>query len=270
MAGGRRRRQQFEQTVAALEARHGAGVLRRASEVVKRVPHIPTGFAALDGVTGCGGIPLGEMTLLSGISAATDGKVTLAYKTLANAQQAYPQQVVALVDLHASADPDYLTRAGVDMERLLLAEPEIATAGFANSRPAVDLLVELAAGRKVRLIVVNSLADIQRDRAVYRHLTAGLARLQQALYTAKAALIWIDDPAAPWLRLANLDRSQAVRQVAALHIQMKWEQWLYSANGHLSGYRARAQVLKSRWTRTGRSATLEIVFNGTIKAGRHW
>jgi hypothetical protein len=257
----RGRRQQLEHAVAALEERHGAGVLRRANELAPNVPHLSTGFSTLDALTGCGGVPLGAMTLLSGVS--TSGKLTIAYKTLANTQQVYPKQVVALVDLHASADPDYLARAGVNLERLLLVRPAL-------DKQAVDVLVDLAATRKVRAIVVNSLADYQSNRQVYRHLTSTLGRLQQTLRSTRSALIWIDDPAAPWLQWFNLDQSKNIRQFAALHIEMQLEHWLTSKSGELRGYAARAKLHKSRWTRAGRTVPLEIVFNGTIKARPTW
>lgn len=257
----RGRRQTLEHTVAELEAHYGTGVLRRANEIAPTVPHISTGFPALDALTGCGGIPLSAMTLLSGLS--TSGKLTIAYKTLACAQRAYPKQIVALIDLHASADPDYLARIGVDMKRLLVTRPVL-------DKKAVDVLVDLAATRKVRLLVVNSLADYQHDWLVYRHLTATLGRLQQALHATHSALIWMDDPAAPWLRWFNLDQSKAVRQFAALHVEMQLEHWLMSKSGVLRGYTARAKLHKSRWTRAGRSAPLAIEFNGTIKARQTW
>ena len=261
MSSGDRQRRQLEHTVAALEARHGAGVLRRASEIVTLVPHLSTGFLHLDALTGCGGIPLGAMTLLSGVS--TSGKLTVAYKTIANAQQAYPKQVVALVDLHASADPDYLVRAGVDMERLLLVRPAL-------DRQAIDVLVDLATSRKVRLLVVSSLADLQQDHAVYRHLTATLGRLSQALRSTRSALVWIDDPTAPWLRWLNLDQSKTVRQFAALHIEMQLERWLTNTSSVVCGYAARAKLHKSRWTRAHRSVSLAVKFNGTIRARPTW
>jgi hypothetical protein len=261
MSRGKRQHQQLEHAVAALEARHGGGVLRRATELAPNVPHLSTGFSALDSLTGCGGIPLGAMTVLSGFS--TSGKLTIAYKTLANAQQAYQKQTVALIDLHASADPDYLVRIGIDLERLLLVRPTI-------DKQAIDVLVDLAATRKVRTIVVNSLADYQNERRTYRYLTATLGRLQQALRSTRSALIWIDDPAAPWLRWFNLDQSKSVRQFAALHIEMQLEHWLTSKSGILRGYAARAKLHKSRWTRAGRSVPLEIEFNGTIKARQTW
>lgn len=259
MSRGKQR--QLDQVVAALEERHGAGVVRRAAEITPNVPHLSTGFAALDSLTGCGGIPLGGMTLLTGVS--TSGKLTLAYKTAVCAQQAYPKQVVAVVDVHATADPDYLARAGVDLDRLLLVRPAL-------DKQAVDVLVDLAATRKVRLVVVNSLADYQSDHRLYRHLTATLGRLHQVLRSTRSALIWIDDPAPPWLRWFNLDQSTRVRQFAALHIELQLERWLTSQSGAVRGYSARAKLHKSRWTRAGRSETVEIEFNGTIQARQTW
>ena len=255
------RQQRLQQVVAALETQYGAGVLRRATDAPPTIPHLTTGFPTLDALTGCGGIPLGYMTLFSGRT--TSGKLTLAYKTLAATQTAYPHQVVALVDLPRSADPDYLARAGVDLDRLLLVRP--------GAYPqAVDVLVDLVATRKVRLLVVNSLADLQQARVVYRRLTATLGRLHQALHTTQNALIWIDDPAAPWLRWLNLDPSQRVRQFAALHVEMQLEQWLTSTAGVVRGYAAHAKLHKSRWARPGRSATVDIEFNGAIKARSTW
>lgn len=254
-------RQRLEQAVAAIEARHGTGVVRRAAEIVHSVPHVATGFAAIDALTGCGGVPLGAMTLISGVY--TSGKVTIAYKTLAAAQAAYPKQVVALVDLHGSADPDYLKRAGVDLARLLVVRPT-------RDRQAVDVLVDLASKRKVRLVVVNCLADLQQERATYRYLSAMLGRLNQALRTTHCALIWIDDPSPPWIRFFNLDESKAVRQFAALHLEVQLEHLLLSQAGEIRGYVSRTKLHKSRWARGGRSVPLQIEFNGTIKARATW
>jgi len=258
----KRQRQKLEQTVAAIEVRHGLGALKRATEIIHNVPHIATGFTQVDALTGCGGVPLGAMTLLTGVYSS--GKLTIAYKSIAAAQQAYPKQVMAIVDLHGSgADADYLTRAGVDVERVLFLEPNVTP-------KAVDVLVDLAHTRKVRMIVVNGLVDLQQERAVYRHLTATLGRLQQALQTTRSALIWIDDPAAAWVRWLNLDYSTRVRQYAALHIEVQLEHLLLSQAGELRGYSSLAKLHKSRWARSGRTAPLNIEFNGTVKARETW
>jgi RecA/RadA recombinase len=74
------------------------------------------------------------LTLLRGRT--TSGKLTLAYKTLANLHAANPAAIVAILDLAHSAHPDYLTRCGVDLARLLLLCPE-------SSGQAVDSLLDL-------------------------------------------------------------------------------------------------------------------------------
>jgi hypothetical protein len=75
----RNAQRQLQQTVTALESKHGPGILRSAHDLARRLPaHLSTSFPQLDALTGCGGIPLDSMTILSG--RATAGKLTLAYK----------------------------------------------------------------------------------------------------------------------------------------------------------------------------------------------
>lgn len=253
------RRQRFQQTIAALQSQFGPTAIRPARDLPRpRPPHLSTGFPALDALTGCDGIPLAAMTLLSG--PATSGKLTLAYKTLAQRERGQP---VALLDFAHSADPDYLARAGVDLATLLLVRPPIEPS-------AAHLLVDLVATRSFRLIVVNSLADLQSHLPTYRALTAVLGRLHNALRATQTALLWIDDPAPPWLRWLHLDPSTRVRRFVALHLEMSLERWLTHPDGHLTGYTAQATLLKSRWARPGRTASVDIVFNGVIKARSSW
>ena len=113
-------------------------------------PAISRGFADLDVWTGCRGVPLGAITLLTGPS--TSGKLAVAYKTLAAGWQngCHP---VALIDLIHSTDPDYLVRCGVDLAHLLLVRPGPET--------QIDTLVlDLVRSRHLRLLLVDSLADL--------------------------------------------------------------------------------------------------------------
>ncbi len=82
-----RKQRKLESTAAVLHQRYGPQALRKASNLAGQVvpPHISTSFPALDAIIGCQGIPLGDTTLFSGHT--TSGKLTLAYKTLMNAQR---------------------------------------------------------------------------------------------------------------------------------------------------------------------------------------
>ena len=147
MSGRKRRR--LDSTVAAIQQRYGAQALQRGARTLRpaRGPHISTGFPTLDAVTGCDGVPGNAMTLLCGQS--TSGKLTVAYKTLAAAQQHGRGGQVAIVDLAHHSDPDYLARCGIDLERLLLVRHH---AGL--DVPA--LLVDLVRTREVRLILLDN------------------------------------------------------------------------------------------------------------------
>ena len=157
MPNRRRRSKQrkMESTAAALQQRYGAQSLRKASNLSGHTipPHVSTGFPALDAITGCQGVPLGDIALLSGPN--TSGKLTVAYKTLMSAQRSARKRdaLVAIIDLSHSADPDYVARAGVDLEHLLIARPS-------QDEEAVDLLLDLVRTQNVRAILVDSLADL--------------------------------------------------------------------------------------------------------------
>jgi hypothetical protein len=255
--------------VAALQRRYGAHALRPASDLAAPAPPpaITTGFAQLDALTGCQGIPLGALTLLSGRT--TSGKTTLAFKTLAHAQQPERPSArrtslhnVALLDLNHTCDPDYLARCGVDLAHLLIVRPPPAV-------EAVALLLDLVRQHQLRAIVVNSLTDLTYHRAAYQRLNAALPHLAGLVRTSSCALLWLDDPSPPWLRWLNWDRSWALRRWAALHLELHHESWL-TRTDQFVGYTARARVLKRRWPGPAGDAALAITFNGTVHAGPSW
>jgi len=259
------KRRRLDHALAAVQLRHGPKALRRGADPASPtfVPHIATGFAALDAMTGCGGVPLGAITLISGRT--TSGKLTAAYKVLANAQRDRRGEVaytVALLDLSRTADPDYLARCGLNLDALLVGRPLAGLETF-------HLLGDILAERRVRVVVLDSLADLVGDRHCVGDLNAYLPKLQVLLRASNAALIVLDDPQPPWLRWLNLDAGREVRRMAALHIEMQRERWLRQESV-LVGYRAQARLLKSRWVYGLRSVPVELVFNGTVHAQETW
>jgi RecA/RadA recombinase len=208
------KRRRLESAVAAIQQRHGTQAIRKAAEVAPAaVLHISTGFPALDAVTGCGGVPLGEISLLSGQS--TSGKLTLAYKTLANAQA---RGNVALLDLARTADPGYLHRCGFQLDRLLIVRPDDTPGALANS---VALLLDLVQSGEVRGVLVDGLADLAADAPALRRLSASLSHLRQVLRATGCALLFTGEQHAPWQRRLNLDPGAAVRGAAALHVELR-------------------------------------------------
>jgi hypothetical protein len=257
-----RRQQRLDQAVALLRQQYGEGILRRASELgrVAVPPHIRTGFAELDALTGCAGIPLDGLTILSGRT--TSGKLTVAYKVLANAQASRPLPV-ALLDLTQSSDPDYLTRCGVGLPSLLLLRPR-------SGVEAVNLLLELVQSRQVQVVLMDGLPDLGTDRSALGHLNRSLPALQRLLHGSGCGVLLLDEPHPPWLRWLGWQPSAGVEQWAALHLGLERERWLLRDDDQLHGYQARVRLHKSRWARRGATASLGIHFNGTVHAARTW
>lgn len=257
-----RRQQRLDQAVALLRQQYGEGIVRRASELEKATlpSHIPTGFAELDALTGCGGIPLDRLTILGGRT--TSGKLTVAYKVLANAQAGRPLPV-ALLDLTRSSDPDYLARCGVVLPSLLLLRPR-------SGVEAVNLLLELVQSRQVQVVLVDDLPDLGTERAALGHLNRSLPTLQRLLHGSGCGVLMLDESHPPWLRWLGLHSSAGVEQWAALHLGLERERWLLGEDDHMHGYQARVRLRKSRWARRGGTASLGIHFNGTVHAARTW
>ena len=165
---------------------------RSAAKVVRPVaPAIATGFAGLDAITGYNGIPLGAITLLCG--PVTFGKLTLAYKMLVGAQRSRPGGAapnVALLNVSGAADPDYLARCGVDLARLRVASPPVGPQVLAA-------LGRMLSDPALRVVVIDSLAELAGQASVRRQFHALLGQLQHHLRATGAALILLTHPARP-------------------------------------------------------------------------
>jgi RecA/RadA recombinase len=259
IAVGDERKQRLDKAIAGLQGKHGARIVQVAKELPKTVipPHIASGFADLDAMTGCKGIPLGHITLLTGKT--TSGKLTLAYKVLENAQGKYKnKESVAILDLTHASDLDYIARCGVDLAHTLIVRPphpdQFVKALFHLLRPQYGL----------RAVLVDGLGHLLATIKIAHEFDAALPQLHLKLKESRCALICLDEAQPPLLRWLKIN-SSAIAHYASLHINLAREQWL-THEQKITGYTARANLLKSRWARNGPTCQVAITFNGTIKA----
>jgi hypothetical protein len=247
----------------AMERRWGPNVVFPARTVPKPAVRLSTGFDTLDQLVGDGGMPLHAITLLVG--QATSGKLTVAYKILGKAQESALMErrhSVAILDLGASTDPDYLARAGVDLDRLLLVRPLAA-------QQALRVLLDLVRSRELRAILVDSLPDLMVDREAATTVEQMMPQVNLALKSADCAVLILDEPQPPWLPWQPTGTSRAVRHYASLHIEITREAWIESEEG-LRGYRVQAKLLKSRGPRSGATTSIAIEFDQTVVARETW
>jgi recombination protein RecA len=249
----RSRQRELDMAVTALHRRYGPGALIKGSPATATgagaaVPHIPTGFPALDRALGIGGLPKGKMCELVG--PATSGKTTLALKFLAQAQTAGGQ--VAYVDQALYFDPDYAHRCGLDLSRLLIGRPQ-------DLREAVAMAEALVRSGSLSALVLDALDFLWTEPAAASHLAATLNRLPVALAHSSTVLLVLHESAT-----GSSPALSALAHTATMRLQVVRERWLHR-HGDVRGYEARVEVLKNRLGPSGRTVRIEIEFNGTVR-----
>jgi recombination protein RecA len=119
------------------------------SKQVSRIPTFSSGSLALDVALG-GGYPWGRIVEIFGPESG--GKTTLVLHAIANAQKAFPEEMVAFIDAEHSLDLYYARNLGVDVSTLLVTQPD-------TGEQALEITLDLVK-RGVKLIVIDSVAAL--------------------------------------------------------------------------------------------------------------
>jgi len=147
---GEKRQQALATAMAQVERQYGPGALMRMGERPQmHVQVIPTGSLALDIALGVGGIPRGRIIELYG--AESSGKTTLALHMLCEAQKL--GGVGAIIDAEHALDPSYAARLGLDVDQLLVSQPE-------NGEQALEIADVLVRSGAVDIVVIDSVAAL--------------------------------------------------------------------------------------------------------------
>lgn len=145
------RKQALDRTLKHLEKEYGKGTIQTMGEDSAKlaIPAIPTGSLALDMALGVGGLPRGRVIEVYGPEAS--GKTTLTLQTIANAQKA--GGIAAFVDAEHALDPDYAKLLGVDMENLLIHQPD-------SAEQALDVVEALVRSNAIDIVAIDSVAAL--------------------------------------------------------------------------------------------------------------
>ncbi len=140
----------LETTLASLKKRFGEGAIMRMGEATGlKVDAIPTGSISLDLALGIGGIPRGRVTEIYGPEAS--GKTTICQHVIAEAQKM--GGVAAFVDVEHALDPAYAARCGVNVEELLISQPD-------TGEQALEIAEALVRSGAVDVVVIDSVAAL--------------------------------------------------------------------------------------------------------------
>ncbi|HAJ96000.1 MAG TPA: recombinase RecA, partial [Actinobacteria bacterium] len=141
----------IESTVSQIERKFGTGSIMRLGRngALQKIEVISTGSLELDSALGVGGIPRGRVIEIYGPESS--GKTTLALHVVANAQKS--GGIAAFIDAEHALDPAYARNLGVDIEELLLSQPD-------SGEQALEICEILLKSGALDVIVIDSVAAL--------------------------------------------------------------------------------------------------------------
>ena len=133
-----------------IERQFGKGsVMRMGDQIIEAVEAIPTGSLMLDIALGIGGLPKGRVVEIYGPESS--GKTTLALQTIAQCQKR--GGTAAFIDAEHALDPIYAAKLGVNVDDLLLSQPD-------TGEQALEICDMLVRSNAVDMVVIDSVAAL--------------------------------------------------------------------------------------------------------------
>ena len=184
----------LDTALAQIERQYGKGSVMRMGDrrgVITEV--IPTGSIALDLALGIGGLPRGRVVEIYGPESS--GKTTVALHAIANAQKA--GGIAAFIDAEHALDPEYAKRLGVDIDALLVSQPD-------TGEQALEIMDMLIRSGAIDIVVIDSVAALVPRAEIEgemgdshvglqaRLMSQALRKITGALHTSNTTAIFIN------------------------------------------------------------------------------